>query len=323
MTDFSFSGLNPDTILDALEDQGIFLQSGLLALNSYENRVYQFQAEDNQRYVVKFYRPGRWTDTQIEEEHAFALELAENEIPIAAPLLINGETLHHHGGYRFTLFPSVGGRQFENDNLDQLEWMGRFIGRIHRVAQAKPFADRPAIDTQSYLDEPKRILENSQLLPDHLKTAFFAIFNPVIEKASANYKSQGVIRLHGDCHPGNILWRDGPTFVDLDDCRMGPAIQDLWMMLSGDRQQQLLQLDTLVEAYEEFNEFDNSQLALIEPLRAMRMVHYMAWLSRRWEDPAFPRAFPWFADDKYWEGQILALKEQMSAMQEPPLKLGF
>tara|TARA_Y100001001_G_scaffold107801_1_gene105575 strand:+ start:20001 stop:20972 length:972 start_codon:yes stop_codon:yes gene_type:complete len=323
MTDFSFSGLNPDTILDALEDQGIFLQSGLLALNSYENRVYQFQAEDNQRYVVKFYRPGRWTDTQIEEEHDFALELAENEIPIAAPLLINGETLHHHGDYRFTLFPSVGGRQFENDNLDQLEWMGRFIGRIHRVAQAKPFADRPAIDTQSYLDEPKRILENSQLLPDHLKTAFFAILNPVIEKASANYKSQGVIRLHGDCHPGNILWRDGPTFVDLDDCRMGPAIQDLWMMLSGDRQQQLLQLDTLVEAYEEFNEFDNSQLALIEPLRAMRMVHYMAWLSRRWEDPAFPRAFPWFADDKYWEGQILALKEQMSAMQEPPLKLGF
>ncbi|ALM91839.1 MULTISPECIES: serine/threonine protein kinase [Alteromonas] len=323
MKDFSFSGLDPDTILDALETQGIFLQSGLLALNSYENRVYQFQADDNKRYVVKFYRPARWTDAQILEEHNFAQELANSEIPVVAPLALNGKTLHHHGDYRFTVFPSVGGRQFENDNLDQLEWMGRFIGRIHRVSQAKTFKQRPDIDTQSYLDEPRQVLENSTLLPDHLKTAFFAILNPVITAASSAYKTTDVIRLHGDCHPGNILWRDGPTFVDLDDCRMGPAIQDLWMMLSGDRQQQLLQLDTLIEAYEEFQPFNTNQLALIEPLRAMRMVHYMAWLSRRWEDPAFPRAFPWFADDKYWEGQILALKEQLSAMQEPPLKLGY
>ncbi|AMJ85757.1 serine/threonine protein kinase [Alteromonas stellipolaris] len=323
MKDFSFSGLDPDTILDALETQGIFLQSGLLALNSYENRVYQFQADDNKRYVVKFYRPARWTDAQILEEHSFAQELANSEIPVVAPLALNGKTLHHHGDYRFTVFPSVGGRQFENDNLDQLEWMGRFIGRIHRVSQAKTFKQRPDIDTQSYLDEPRQVLENSTLLPDHLKTAFFAILNPVITAASSAYKTTDVIRLHGDCHPGNILWRDGPTFVDLDDCRMGPAIQDLWMMLSGDRQQQLLQLDTLIEAYEEFQPFNTNQLALIEPLRAMRMVHYMAWLSRRWEDPAFPRAFPWFADDKYWEGQILALKEQLSAMQEPPLKLGY
>ena len=323
MKDFSFSGLDPDTILDALETQGIFLQSGLLALNSYENRVYQFQADDNKRYVVKFYRPARWTDAQILEEHSFAQELADSEIPIVAPLALNGKTLHHHGDYRFTVFPSVGGRQFENDNLDQLEWMGRFIGRIHRVSQAKTFKQRPDIDTQSYLDEPRQVLENSTLLPNHLKTAFFAILNPVITAASSAYKATDVIRLHGDCHPGNILWRDGPTFVDLDDCRMGPAIQDLWMMLSGDRQQQLLQLDTLIEAYEEFQPFNTNQLVLIEPLRAMRMVHYMAWLSRRWEDPAFPRAFPWFADDKYWEGQILALKEQLSAMQEPPLKLGY
>jgi Ser/Thr protein kinase RdoA (MazF antagonist) len=327
MTDFSFSGLSPDTILDALESQGIFLQSGLLALNSYENRVYQFLAEDGQRYVAKFYRPARWTDAQILEEHAFAQALLENEIPLAAPLKLNGETLHHHivdsTDYRFALFPSVGGRQFENDNLDQLEWMGRFIGRIHRVAQATPFAHRPTIDVESYLDEPNRVLEQSTLLPAHLKTAFFAILNPVIEATKKAYRPSSSIRLHGDCHPGNILWRDGPTFVDLDDCRMGPAIQDLWMMLSGDRQQQLLQLDTLVEAYEEFHPFDTSQLTLIEPLRAMRMVHYMAWLSRRWEDPAFPRAFPWFAEDKYWEGQILALKEQLAALQEPPLKLGF
>ena len=323
MTDFSFSGLDPDTILDALETQGIFLQSGLLALNSYENRVYQFQSDDNQRYVVKFYRPARWSDAQILEEHQFAQELYDNEIPVVAPLKLNGHTLHHHKGYRFTVFPSVGGRQFENDNLDQLEWMGRFIGRIHRVSQAKVFQQRPEIDTQSYLDEPRSVLENSRLLPEHLKTAFFAILEPVIKMATSSYYCTEGIRLHGDCHPGNILWRDGPTFVDLDDCRMGPAIQDLWMMLSGDRQQQLLQLDTLIEAYEEFQPFDPGQLALIEPLRAMRMVHYMAWLSRRWDDPAFPRAFPWFADDKYWEGQILALKEQLSAMQEPPLKLGY
>lgn len=327
MTDFSFSGLSPDTILDALEKQGIFLQSGLLALNSYENRVYQFLAEDGQRYVAKFYRPGRWTDTQIAEEHSFAKELIDNDIPIAAPISIAGETLHHHQvdntDYRFALFPSVGGRQFENDNLDQLEWMGRFIGRIHRVAQAKPFAHRPSIDVASYLDEPRAILSKSTLLPEHLKTAFFAILDPVLNTTKAAYTTQSTLRLHGDCHPGNILWRDGPTFVDLDDCRMGPAIQDLWMMLSGDRQQQLLQLDTLIEAYEEFHSFDNAELALIEPLRAMRMVHYMAWLSKRWQDPAFPRAFPWFAEDKYWEGQILALKEQLSALNEAPLKLGF
>ena len=327
MTDFSFSGLSPDTILDALESQGIFLQSGLLALNSYENRVYQFLAEDGMRYVAKFYRPGRWSDTQINEEHEFAQELIENEIPLAAPIAINGSTLHHHRvgetDYRFALFPSVGGRQFENDNLDQLEWMGRFIGRIHRVAHSKTFTSRPSIDIESYVNEPRDVLEQSTLLPDHLKTAFFAILNPVISATKEAYKPTSSIRLHGDCHPGNILWRDGPTFVDLDDCRMGPAIQDLWMMLSGDRQQQLLQLDTLVEAYEEFHSFDSKQLVLIEPLRAMRMVHYMAWLSRRWKDPAIPRAFPWFAEDKYWEGQILALKEQMSALQEPALKLGY
>lgn len=323
MTDFSFSGLSPDTILDALESQGIFLESGLLALNSYENRVYQFLADDGKRYVAKFYRPGRWSNEQIQEEHDFAHELANNEIPIVAPLPINGKTLHQHNDYRFAVFPSVGGRQFENDNLDQLEWMGRFIGRIHRVSQATPFRTRPQVDVVSYLEEPLRVLENSTLLPDHLKTAFFAIMHPVIKKATSAYSCSSIIRLHGDCHPGNILWRDGPTFVDLDDCRMGPAVQDLWMMLSGDRQQQLLQLDTLIEAYEEFHPFDTKQLSLIEPLRAMRMVHYMAWLSRRWEDPAFPRAFPWFAEDKYWEGQILSLKEQMSAMQEPSLKLGF
>jgi Ser/Thr protein kinase RdoA (MazF antagonist) len=322
MSDFSFAGLNPDLILDAIESVDIQASSGLLALNSYENRVYQFLAEDNKRYVAKFYRPQRWTNAQIQEEHDFALELMGEEIPIVAPLVINGQSLHEHADYRFALFPSAGGRQFEVDNLNQLEWMGRFIGRMHRVAQSKPFAHRPEVCTNSYLDIPKQVLLTGSLVPHHLQTAFHTILDMVIaetkSKFTNNYKS---MRLHGDLHPGNILWRDGPTFVDLDDCRMGPAVQDLWMMLSGDRQQQFIQLDTLVEAYDEFHEFDTNQLSLIEPLRAMRMVHYMAWLSQRWEDPAFPHAFPWFAEDKYWENQILALKEQFSALQEPPLRL--
>ena len=322
MSDFSFSGLNPDLILDAIESVDIEASSGLLALNSYENRVYQFLAEDGKRYVAKFYRPKRWSNEQIQEEHDFALELMDQEIPVVAPMIINGESLHQHADYRFALFPSAGGRQFEVDNLEQLEWMGRFIGRMHRVAQSQDFKHRPPVNTSSYLDTPKQVLLTGPLVPSHLQTAFHTILDMVIsetkQKFSENYVS---MRLHGDLHPGNILWRDGPTFVDLDDCRMGPAVQDIWMMLSGDRQQQFIQLDTLVEAYNEFHEFDVTQLALIEPLRAMRMVHYMAWLTLRWEDPAFPRAFPWFAEDRYWENQILALKEQFAALQESPIRL--
>ena len=319
--DFSFANLNPDVILDALESIDIQVATGLLALNSYENRVYQF-ADDHQRYVVKFYRAGRWTDAQIQEEHDFALELASNEIPLVAPCVINGNTLHHYQDTRFALFPSVGGRQFEVDNLDQLEWMGRFIGRMHRVAQSSPFVYRAPLNASTHLQTPLIQLQHSQLVPSHLQTAFFALLNPVIEATTELYQPKNeLIRLHGDCHPGNILWRDGPSFVDLDDCRMGPAVQDLWMMLSGDKHQQFIQLDTLIEAYDEFHTFAPEQTQLIEPLRAMRMVHYMAWLSERWQDPAFPQAFPWFAEDKYWEGQILALKEQMSALQEAPIRL--
>ena len=323
MTKFDFSGLGPDVILDAIESLGIRVESGLLALNSYENRVYQFIAEDRLRYVVKFYRPMRWTELQIKEEHDFSLELASHEIPVVAPIIYQNNTLHQYQGYYFALFPSVGGRQFEVDNLDQLEWMGRFIGRIHAVAKSATFVHRPKFSVEEHLLEPLEHLKKSELIPDYLHTSFFAILEPVVNKTLQLYRANKTdnIRLHGDCHPGNILWRDGPTFVDLDDCRSGPAIQDLWMMLSGDRHQQMLQLDTLINAYEEFAEFDNEQLKLIEPLRAMRMVHYMAWLNKRWQDPAFPQAFPWFADGKYWEQQILSLKEQMSALQEAPLTL--
>lgn len=321
MSTFDFSGLTPDLILNAIESQGICVESGLLALNSYENRVYQFIAEDKKRYVAKFYRPQRWSQAQIQEEHDFSIELASHDIPVIAPLVNKKQSLHSYDNYYFALFPSVGGRQFEVDNLNQVEWMGRFIGRIHGIAKSADFIHRPTISVDEFLVQPLQTLENSPLIPVTLHKAFFTILQQVVDLALSLYASTNNIRLHGDCHPGNILWRDGPAFVDLDDCRGGPAIQDLWMMLSGDRQQQLIQMDTLVEAYQEFYHFDAKQLALIEPLRAMRMVHYMAWLARRWQDPAFPQAFPWFADGKYWEQQILGLKEQFAALQDPPLSL--
>ncbi|KPH56749.1 serine/threonine protein kinase [Pseudoalteromonas porphyrae] len=322
MSKFSFVDLTPDSILDAVESIGIYAESGLLALNSYENRVYQFKAEDGNRYVVKFYRPERWSKAQILEEHLFAAELADAEVPVVAPISRNGESLFEHDGYLFTLFPSVGGRIFEVDNLDQLDVLGRLIGRMHQSAKVSEFSHRPTISCDEYLDTAKIQLQNSNLVPSSLTTAFYTILDMVIDKTKSLYQQVSTIRLHGDCHAGNILWAgDALMFVDLDDSRQGPAIQDLWMMLSGDRNNQLLQLDTLVAAYEEFCDFDHSQLKLIEPLRAMRMIHYMGWLAKRWDDPAFPRNFSWFADDKYWEQQILALKEQYSALQEPALKL--
>jgi Ser/Thr protein kinase RdoA (MazF antagonist) len=321
MTAFNFAELGPDVILDAIESIGVRVDSGLLALNSYENRVYQFIAEDRLRYVVKFYRPQRWSEAQLREEHGFALELAQHNIPLVAPIIYNGNSLLSYKGYYFAIFPSAGGRQFEVDNLEQIEAVGRFVGHIHQVASGKDFLYRPSFNVDTYLHQPLLELRNSGLVPEQLAQAFFTILAQVVEHASGMYQCTKPIRLHGDCHPGNILWRDGPTFVDLDDCRSGPAVQDLWMMLSGDRAQQTLQLDTLVSAYQESTDFDHAQLYLIEPLRAMRMVHYMAWLSKRWQDPAFPQAFPWFATDKYWEQQILALKEQLSALHEPPPSL--
>ncbi|UXI01279.1 serine/threonine protein kinase [Photobacterium sp. TY1-4] len=319
---FSFSDLTPDLLLDALDSVGVRAESGLLPLNSYENRVYQFSAEDGARYVTKFYRPHRWSDAQIQEEHDFAHELAVQEIPVAAPILHDGQSLHHYQGHRFALFPSLGGRQFEVDNYDHLEWVGRFLGRIHQVGQRQPFRHRPTISLTEYLEQPRTLLENSLFIPDHLKAAFFADLDRLIDALSQRWHTDWQpLRLHGDCHPGNILWRDGPLFVDLDDARNGPAVQDLWMLLSGERNEQLAQLDTLLEAYSEFADFNPKELQLIEPLRGLRMVYYMAWLAKRWQDPAFPRAFPWFADGKYWEGQVLAFKEQLAALNEPPLQL--
>ncbi|MER2491647.1 serine/threonine protein kinase [Catenovulum sediminis] len=321
--DFSFSSLTPDLILDAIESLGIYPESGLIALNSYENRVYQFIADDKKRYVVKFYRPNRWSSAQIEEEHEFAAQLAAEEIPLIAPMALQGKTLHQYQGYYFTLYPSVGGRSFENDNLDHLEWMGRFIGRIHLVGQKQQFKVRPNLSTDEYLKQAKHNILASNMLPTHLETAFLAILEPLCKTAEQQFNQQkyNAFRLHGDCHAGNILWRDGPFFVDLDDARNGPAIQDIWMMLSGNRDQQMLQLDTILAGYEEFCAFNAAELKLIEPLRAMRMVHYMGWIAKRWCDPAFQHSFAWFAEEKYWEQQILSFKEQLAQLNEEPLRL--
>ena len=247
---------------------------------------------------------------------------AEQELPLVAPIKIDGESLFFHQGFHFAIYPCRGGRIFEVDNLDQLEWMGRFLGRIHAVAATKPFKHRPTYNKQEMLFQATDIIKDSGFVPHYLSKAFFTILEQVVDIAAQQYQPSDEIRLHGDCHAGNILWTDdGPHFVDLDDCRMGPAIQDLWMMLSGDRQQKLLQLDTMLMGYEEFYSFEPKQLILIESLRTMRVVNYMAWLCKRWQDPAFPHNFPWFNSDKYWEQQILMLKEQVSALQQPPLSL--
>ncbi len=322
MAVFDFTTLSPDLILDGLESVGFTVDSGLLALNSYENRVYQFHDENLVKYVTKFYRPKRWQYQELKEEHQFALELESHELPLVAPIEINGESLFEYKGYHFCVYPCRGGRIFEVDNLDQLEWMGRFIGRIHAVAAQKPFQYRPCFNTDELLVQARETIASSGFVPLSLKVPFFTILDQVVDVAIEQYRPKKEIRLHGDCHAGNILWTDnGPHFVDLDDCRTGPAVQDLWMMLSGDRQEQLLQLDTLVMGYDEFFTFEPDQLVLIESLRTMRVVNYMAWLCKRWQDPAFPRNFPWFDSEKYWEQQILMLKEQMSALQQPPLSL--
>lgn len=319
---FNFQTLDPDTIMDALFEQGIRVDSGLTALNSFENRVYQFQDEDRRRYVVKFYRPCRWSAEQIEEEHQFAHDLHKDDVPLAAPLAFNGKTLLHHKGFMFAVFPSLGGRQYETDNIDQMEWVGRYLGRIHQTGRQSLFQARPTVGLQEYLTLPRALFEESELIPPSLKPAFLAATDQLINEITPLWSDSATqLRLHGDCHPGNILWRDGPLFVDLDDARNGPAIQDIWMLLNGDKAEQRMQLETIIEAYEEFSEFDVSELALIEPLRGMRMVHYLAWIMRRWNDPAFPRNFPWLPEEAFWLRQTAIFTEQVRVLREPPLQL--
>jgi Ser/Thr protein kinase RdoA (MazF antagonist) len=320
----SYSSLEPDVVLDALSGIGFCPDGRLLALNSYENRVYQVGIEDSPPVVAKFYRPGRWSDAAILEEHGFVQELVEREIPVVPALSPAGSgTLHHFNGFRFAVFPKHGGRAPELDDSATLEWMGRFIGRIHAVGALQPFVQRPALNVATFGEEPRDYLLAHDFLPEDLAAAYRSVVQQALDGVRRCFDRAGdmrQLRLHGDCHCGNVLWTDaGPHFVDFDDSRMGPAIQDLWMLLSGERADMVRQLSDLLAGYEDFFEFDQRELYLIEALRTLRLIHYAAWLARRWDDPAFPAAFPWFNTQRYWQDRILELREQVALMDEPPL----
>jgi len=328
-----YEALTPDVILDAVDSQALLTggrsDGRQLALNSYENRVYQVGIEDAQPVIVKFYRPNRWTDAAIQEEHDFAESLAQSEIPAVAPLRDDtGNSLFEYAGFRFAIYPRRGGRTPDLEDLDNLVWMGRFLGRIHAIGATEAFQHRPVLDIESFGREPFRYIMSTNVVPGDLHEAYSTLVEDVLKQVQAGFERAGVadgkvaqIRLHGDCHPGNILWTDGgPHFVDFDDARTGPAIQDLWMLLSGERAQMTGQIDEILSGYSEFMDFNPRELHLIEPLRTLRMIHYSAWLARRWDDPTFPMHFPWFAEPRYWEEQILALREQAAIMNEPPLQ---
>ena len=329
-----FDRLTPDVVLDALASVSLYGDGRLQALSSYENRVYQVQLEDSTAVVTKFYRPGRWSEAQILEEHAFAAELMAAEVPAVGPLVLHGATLHHFGGFAFSVSPRRGGRAPELDEEEVLEWIGRFLARIHNVGAVRPFTARPTLDVTLGTAARDWLLAR-QAIPldvqaDWQRVCDAALARVAREPGLAAGAADEVrrLRLHGDCHPGNILWTPvdapaaagpGPHFVDLDDARMGPAVQDLWMLLSGERAQRTHQLSCLLDGYEQLRDFDRRELALIEPLRTLRLIHYSAWLAQRWDDPAFPLSFPWFGSSDYWRGQVQQLDEQLEAMEEPPL----
>jgi Ser/Thr protein kinase RdoA (MazF antagonist) len=334
-----FASLTPDQVLDALDGVGLRGDGRLTALSSYENRVYQVQLEDGSAVVTKFYRPARWSQAQIQEEHDFSRELELAEVPAVAPMVLGGATLHHFGGFMFSVSPRRGGRGPELDDGEVLEWIGRFLARFHAVGARSAFVDRPALNLQTFgqasrdwlLAHDKVPLDVQRVWSDMSARALAMVgqHDALAGRASANGTQPiRLLRLHGDCHPGNILWTPtdvpaasgpGPHFVDLDDARTGPAVQDMWMLLSGDRQQRQRQLGALVDGYEQFREFDRRELGLIEPLRTLRLIHYSAWLARRWADPIFPINFPWFGSSDYWQGQVQMLEEQCEAMEEEPL----
>ncbi|MBS0455228.1 MAG: serine/threonine protein kinase [Proteobacteria bacterium] len=333
MAHHPYESLTPDVVLDALATLGLHGDGRLQALSSYENRVYQVHLEDRQVVVAKFYRPGRWSTEQILEEHAFSRELVQGEVPAVAPLELNDATLHRHAGFEFSVSPYRGGRAPELDDFEVLEWIGRFLARIHTVGAAKPFKERPALDLQSFGIASRDWLLRNDKIPLDVQRDWEVACTEALEMIAATALGGDAdkigelrqLRLHGDCHPGNILWTPtdrpdgGPHFVDLDDARTGFAVQDLWMLLSGDRAQRTGQLSGLLEGYEQFRSFDRRELALIEPLRTLRLIHYSAWLARRWQDPIFPINFPWFGSSDYWKGQIQMLQDQCEAMAEEPL----
>ena len=327
-----YDHLTPDVMLDALASVGLYGDGRMLALSSYENRVVQFHVEDASglasAVVAKFYRPNRWRDAAILEEHRFAHELMAGEVPMVAPLVLNDATLNHFAGYAFSVSPSRGGRRPELDDFEVLEWIGRLLARLHNVGAAQAFAHRPAINPTTYGTACKEWLLANNALPLEVQRLWCDTFDQAMATVHSKWATYNEsqfehahIRQHGDCHPGNILWSpdDGPHFVDLDDARSGPAVQDLWMLLSGERNAQTVALSAVLDGYEQVRAFNRAELALIEPLRTLRMVHYSTWLAKRWDDPAFAANFPWFGSPDYWHGQVHQLQEQIEAMQEPAL----
>ena len=318
-----FSTLPPDRVLNAVESVGFRSDGRLLALNSYENRVYQIGLEEGAPLIAKFYRPKRWTDAAILEDHSFVQELVDHEIPVVPAMLLNGKTLHTFEGFRFSVFPKHGGRAPELEGRSTLEWMGRFLGRIHAIGSLKPYQERPTLDIKSFGEQPRDYLLSHEFIPADLDTAYRSAVDLALDGVRYCFTRAGEVaslRLHGDCHVGNVLWTDqGPHFVDFDDSRMGPAVQDLWMLLSGDRADMVRQLTDVLAGYEDFCNFNERELHLIEALRTLRLIHYAAWLAYRWDDPAFKQAFPWFNTQRYWQDRILELREQIALMDEPPL----
>jgi len=320
----AYANLQPEHILEALESLSFRCDGRFLALNSYENRVYQIGVEEDKPIVAKFYRPERWSDDAIFEEHDFTAQLSDAELPVVAPLEINGQTLHHSGPFRFAVYPCHGGRAPDLDNLDLLQQLGRLVARIHLIGETQDFLHRPTIDIDSYGISSRDYLLEHDFIPHELHPAYESVADLVFSAIDNCYERAGAVdyfRLHADFHPGNVLVaREQLHIVDLDDTRHGPAVQDLWMFLSGDQNEQTPQLDALLAGYTEFRRFDARELHLVEALRSLRLMHYAAWIARRWQDPAFKIAFPWFDSHRYWEEHVLALREQIALMQEPPLE---
>jgi len=318
--DTPYADLSPDLILEALESIGLQPNGGLLALNSYENRVYQAEMEDGGFMVTKFYRPGRWQDAAIREEHAFTAELAGAEISVVAPVVVDGDSLFEHRDFRFSVYPRQGGHPPNLENEDDLQVLARTIGRMHAVGSAATFEHRPDLSCQRLGTDSRTFLLDHGFVPADIEAAYDSVTEHLLQRIEPLTAALPAIRIHGDCHMGNVLWRDDtPHFVDFDDCVMGPPVQDLWMLLSGERADQTYQLNLILDAYTTFYDFDAGTLGVIEALRTLRIMHHAAWIARRWQDPAFPAAFPWFESPRFWSDHLLELREQQALLDEPPL----